>query len=109
MISLVRNALIITQDDQRSVIADGALAVQGGKIVALGPTAKLDAAFTAPETLDAAGHASFPACSTSTPTSSRPAVKGLGGDMAVEQWVQAVTFPTAKVLLPEEAYLLSAW
>ena len=35
------------------------------------------------------------------------AVKGLGEDMAVEQWVQAVTFPTAATMSAEEVYLLS--
>ena len=33
-------------------------------------------------------------------------MKGLGEDMAVEQWVQAVTFPTAETMTPEETYLL---
>ena len=66
---IVRHALILTQNDRRKVIEDGALAVQDGIIVALG-TQPLDAAYTAPQILTPAGAPSFPACSTSTRTSS---------------------------------------
>ena len=104
---LVRHALIITQDAQRTVIADGALAVQGGNIIALGPTATLDAVYTAPQILDAAGRTLFPGLLNIHTHLFRSAVKGLGEDMAVEQWVQAVTFPTAETMTPEETYLFA--
>ena len=104
---LVRHALIITQDAQRTVIPDGALAVQGGNIVALGPTAILDATYTADQTIDAAGRALFPGMLNIHTHLFRSAVKGLGEDMAVEQWVRAVTFPTAQTMTPEETYLFA--
>jgi 5-methylthioadenosine/S-adenosylhomocysteine deaminase len=104
---LVRHALIITQDGQRRIIEDGALAVRGSTIVALGPTAELDAAFTAARTLDATGRALFPGLLNIHTHLFQSAVKGLGEDMAVEQWVQAVTFPTAAAMRPEEAYLFA--
>jgi len=104
---LVRHALIITQDDQRRIIDDGALAVRGDRIVALGPTAEVTAAYTAPRVIDAAGRALFPGLLNIHTHLFQAAVKGLGEDMPVEQWVQAVTFPTAAVITPEEAYLLA--
>ncbi|MFN3982083.1 MAG: amidohydrolase family protein [Caldilinea sp.] len=104
---LVRHALIITQDDQRRVIDDGALAVVGNHIAALGTTAEIDAAYTGARVIDAAGRALFPGLLNIHTHLFQAAVKGLGEDMPVEQWVNAVTFPTVRVIEPEEAYLLS--
>ena len=67
---LVRHALIITQDEQRTVIEDGAVAVYGNTIVALDTSAAIDAAYSAPGPSTPAGAPSFLACSTSTPISS---------------------------------------
>jgi 5-methylthioadenosine/S-adenosylhomocysteine deaminase len=104
---LVRNALIVTQDAQRTVIEHGALAVAGNTIAAVGTTAELDAQFVAASTIDAAGRALFPGMLNIHTHLFQSSVKGLGEDMAVEQWVQAVTFPTATAMTPDEAYLLS--
>ena len=104
---IVRHALILTQNDRREVIEDGALAVQDGVIVALGKTAAIDAAYTAEQAIDASGRALFPGLLNVHTHLFQSAVKGLGEDMAVEQWVQAVTFPSAQVLTPEETYLFA--
>ena len=104
---IVRHALLITQDDERRVFEDGALAVRDGKIAAIGVTAEIDDQFTATTTLDATGRALFPGLLNTHTHLFQSAVKGLGEDMAVEQWVQAVTFPTAQAMNPEEAYLLA--
>lgn len=104
---LVHHALLVTQDEQRTVIEDGALAVHDGVIVALDRSAAIDAAYTAPKTIDARGRALFPGLLNIHTHLFQSAVKGLGEDMAVEQWVQAVTFPTAAAMTPEEVYLLS--
>lgn len=104
---VVRNALIVTQDARRTVIEDGLLAVAGNTIVAVGAASALDGQFAAAATIDAAGKALFPGLLNVHTHLFQAAVKGLGEDMPVEQWVQAVTFPTATAMTPEEAYLLS--
>jgi len=104
---MVRHALIVTQDECRTVIEDGALAVQGNTIVALGTTAAIEGAYTADKAIDASGRALFPGMLNIHTHLFQSAVKGLGEDMAVEQWVQAVTFPTAQAMTPEETYLLA--
>ncbi len=104
---IVRHALIITQDDRRSVIEDGALAVDAGMIVALGETAAIEQAYIADKRIDARGRALFPGLLNIHTHLFQSAVKGLGEDMAVEQWVKSVTFPTAATMSAEEVYLLS--
>jgi 5-methylthioadenosine/S-adenosylhomocysteine deaminase len=50
---LVAGGVVLTVDQEGSVIPDGAVAVRNGEIVAVGPVAELTSRFTAAETLDA--------------------------------------------------------
>lgn len=52
---LVAGGNVLTVDDDGCVIPDGAVAVQDGEIVAVGPCAELTSRFAAAETLDASG------------------------------------------------------
>ena len=102
---LVAQAVVITQNDQREVIADGTIAVRGSRIAAVGPTDEITAQYAAPKVINARGRALFPGLVNTHTHLFQSAVKGLGEDMAVEQWVQAVTFPTAVTMSAEETYL----
>jgi cytosine/adenosine deaminase-related metal-dependent hydrolase len=50
---IVKNGLVVTMDPTRRVIRDGAVAVEGSRIVAVGMTADILAAHQAPEVIDA--------------------------------------------------------
>ncbi|MBP7693413.1 MAG: amidohydrolase [Anaerolineales bacterium] len=104
---LVQHALLITQDAQRRVIEDGALAIRDGRLLAVGPTAEIAPRFAARRSLDGQGRALFPGLVNTHTHLFQSAVKGLGEDMGVEAWVRAVTFPTARAMSPEEVYLTS--
>ena len=104
---LVEHALVVTQNEQREVIEDGAVAAQAGRLVAVGPSAEVAAHYTAAKTIDGRQRALFPGLVNTHTHLFQAAVKGLGEDMGVEQWVQAVTFPTAVSMRPEEVYLAS--
>lgn len=49
---LIRNAWIVTMDGQRRIYRDGALAVVGGRIHSVGPSAEVERAVTAREVID---------------------------------------------------------
>ncbi len=49
---MIEHATLVTMDAQRRVILDGAIAVQGERIVGVGKTAELRRAFTAREVID---------------------------------------------------------
>lgn len=102
---LLTHGLIVTQDDQRRIIQDGALAIHGDRIVALGLTTELTARYTAAQTLDVQGSAVFPGLINSHIHLFQTGVKGLGEDMPVQDWVEVVTAPTAIHISPEEMYL----
>lgn len=57
---LVRNAYVITLDEQRRVYPSGAVAILGARIVAVGPDAEVGAAYTGAQTIDAGGGAVHP-------------------------------------------------
>lgn len=56
---LVRNAYVITLDEQRRVYPKGAIAISGRRIVAVGPDAELDA-YSSARTIDAGGSTVHP-------------------------------------------------
>ncbi len=64
---LIIHGYLVTMDPQRRVFADGAVAVRGRDIVAVGPSAEVQARFSAARTLDAGGavvHPGFVECHT---------------------------------------------
>lgn len=52
---LVRHAWIVTMDDQRRIYRDGAIAIAGDRIVAVGPSADVEKAVRAREVIEGAG------------------------------------------------------
>jgi cytosine/adenosine deaminase-related metal-dependent hydrolase len=58
---LLRGGTVITMDAARRVIADGAVAIQGGRIAAVGPAAEVAAAHPRPaKVIEARGRAILP-------------------------------------------------
>lgn len=104
---LLTHGLLVTQDDQRTIIPDGAIAINGDSIVAIGPTAEV-VPHCAPRTiLNAEGNAVFPGLVNIHTHLFQTGVKGLGEDMAVQEWVSTVTAPTAAHITPQAAYLFA--
>jgi 5-methylthioadenosine/S-adenosylhomocysteine deaminase len=57
---LIVGGTLVTMDDADRVVEGGAVAIDGGRIVAIGAAAELDARYRPRRTLDAAGHAVLP-------------------------------------------------
>lgn len=57
---IITGACIITMDPARQIIPDGAIAITGGKITAIGATDQITATHTAYETLNATGKVMLP-------------------------------------------------
>lgn len=50
---LIKNALIVTLDSQRRILRDGAIAIEGNKIVSIGKSEDFIQRYVAEETIDA--------------------------------------------------------
>ena len=60
MTTVIRNATIVTGDPGRTVLYDSAIAIDGSRIAAVGPTAEVSAACPDAEQVDSTGQAVFP-------------------------------------------------
>jgi len=57
---LIKNAMVITVDARRRVFGDGAVAIQGQKILEVGPSAALEARYQAEKVIDASFKIAMP-------------------------------------------------
>ena len=57
---IVKNAHVVTFDDRGTIIADGAIAIDGNSIAWIGPSSECRELFAGRATLDAAGKISMP-------------------------------------------------
>lgn len=77
---LIRGGAVVTMDSARRVLEDGAVAVRGTRIVAVGPSTELDARYVADETIDAARQIVMPGLIDGHGHAGHGLVKSLGMD-----------------------------
>jgi 5-methylthioadenosine/S-adenosylhomocysteine deaminase len=85
---LIVRGTVITVDPERRVIEDGAVAIDGDRIVAVGTTAELTACYTAKQTIDAYRKAVLPGLIDSHAHAGHGLLKTLGGGDS-EAWMEA--------------------
>ncbi len=85
---LIRGGVAITMDPARRVIEDGAVAVSGDRIVAVGPRAEVEAAWRAPRVIEAKGRAILPGLIDGHAHAGHGLVKTMGGGDS-EAWSEA--------------------
>jgi 5-methylthioadenosine/S-adenosylhomocysteine deaminase len=90
---LVAGGIVVTMDPERRVIAEGAVAIDAGRIVAVGPLAELEAAFVGLERLDAAGRAVIPGLINGHTHLPMTLFRGLADDEDLDDWLQHTIFP----------------
>ena len=85
---LIRNGIVVSLDPERRVIEDGAVAVAGSKIVAVGRTAELDAAYDAAQVIDASNMVVLPGLIDGHAHAGHGLVKSLGAGRS-NVWFEA--------------------
>jgi 5-methylthioadenosine/S-adenosylhomocysteine deaminase len=90
---LVRNGTIVTMDTQRRVIPAGAVAVDKGAIVAVGPEADVAARYHGRETLDAGGGLVIPGLINAHGHAPMVLFRGIADDLKLMEWLQKYIFP----------------
>jgi 5-methylthioadenosine/S-adenosylhomocysteine deaminase len=80
---LVQNAVIVTFDDEGTVLTDGAIAIDGGDVVAIGPTAELSAQFAPTERIFAEGLIAMPGLIDAHLHTAQTMMKGLLPEMVM--------------------------
>jgi 5-methylthioadenosine/S-adenosylhomocysteine deaminase len=101
----VTGGTVITQNEQRERIVDGAVAVQGERILAVGPAHEIEEQYAARRTLDASGCYVFPGLINTHTHLLQTFLKGLGEGLTLYNWVRAVTGPSVPAMDERDAYL----
>lgn len=102
---ILKNAIIVTVNRERQIIYNGAMAVDGGKIAAVGRTDDIMKEYkTADRIMDLDGKVVFPGFINTHNHLFQTLLKGLGDDMELSKWLATMTFPAAQYLEPEDCY-----
>jgi 5-methylthioadenosine/S-adenosylhomocysteine deaminase len=99
---IVANGIVLTMDGSGRVLAPGSVAIEGRDIVAVGTPQAIAAAYTAADTIEAAGSVVMPGLINTHTHAPMVLYRGLADDLALMDWLQKYIFPAeAKTVTPE--------
>jgi 5-methylthioadenosine/S-adenosylhomocysteine deaminase len=102
---VVLHARIVTMNDAFTVLEDGGLAVDGGKIVAVADSADVSGRYGARSTWDAGGSLVLPGLVNTHGHAAMVLLRGLADDLPLDRWLTEHIFPAeAKNVSPEFVY-----
>lgn len=90
---LIKNGTIITMNEQKTVLKEGAIAIEDDKIIAVGGSGEIAKQFSADEVIDARGKAILPGFVNTHSHLFQNLLKGKRDDLPLVDWVHAVTMP----------------
>jgi 5-methylthioadenosine/S-adenosylhomocysteine deaminase len=99
---LVTGGIVVTMDAAHDVIADGAVAIDGAKIVAVGKTDDLSARYAGRTRIDARDQIVLPGLINAHTHAPMVLFRGLADDLALMDWLNNYIFPAeAKTVSPD--------
>jgi 5-methylthioadenosine/S-adenosylhomocysteine deaminase len=102
---LVERGVVLPMTGERDLLWDGAVAVDGGRIEAVGPTAELRRRFDPRETIDARDQLVMPGLVNTHMHLFGAFARGLVNDLSFTPWIQKKFYVTSKGLNPDNYYL----
>jgi 5-methylthioadenosine/S-adenosylhomocysteine deaminase len=90
---LVTGGLLVTMDSGRVIYDDGAVAVKGDTIVAVGPSAEIAAKYKGSATIDARGKLVMPGFINGHTHVPMTLFRGLHDDVTLDDWLHKYIFP----------------
>jgi 5-methylthioadenosine/S-adenosylhomocysteine deaminase len=99
---IVAGGTVLTIDARDTVIADGAVAIRGGVIAAVGPRKKVERRFHARRTIDAGGGLILPGLINAHTHAAMTLLRGVRDDVDLLTWLEKFMFPLeARFVSPE--------
>jgi 5-methylthioadenosine/S-adenosylhomocysteine deaminase len=99
---IIRDGIVVTMDRQSQVIQDGAVAIRGERIVAVGPTAEIAAKYRSSRTINAAGRVVMPGLINTHTHVPMCLFRGIADDLVLMEWLQKYIFPAEAKNVDEE-------
>ena len=90
---LVLGGKIVTMDGSRRVIDEGGIAVSGGRIMAIGPRAEIEKAYTSRQRVNATGKLIVPGLINGHTHIPMVLFRGLADDLDLQDWLTKYIFP----------------
>lgn len=90
---IISGGTVVTMDDGRRVIEDGAVAIKGDKIVAVGKRSEIVRKYRAKQTINAAGKAVVPGLINTHTHVPMALFRGIADDMDLQEWLTKFIFP----------------
>ena len=90
---LVLGGTYVTMDAERRVIKDGAMAVRGDSIIAIGPRAEITAKYSAPKRINATGRLVIPGLINGHGHAPMVLLRGIADDLELHEWLIKYIFP----------------
>ncbi len=102
---IIINGYVVTMDQRRQIFADGAVAIEGRDIVAVGRTKDVLARHRAAHVIDAGGRLEIPGLIDGHNHAFQFLSKGIGDDVDIMTWLYQRVYPYETHVTAEEAYV----
>jgi len=99
---LITGGTVVTMDESGTVLSNGAVAIDGATIVAVGAAGDLDARYSARDRIDARGQIVMPGLVNTHTHAPMVLFRGLADDMALMDWLTQYIFPAEKATVSPE-------
>jgi 5-methylthioadenosine/S-adenosylhomocysteine deaminase len=99
---IVAGGTVLTVDARDTVIADGAVAIRGGAIAAVGPRKKVERGFHARRTIDTGGGLILPGLVNAHTHAAMTLLRGVRDDVDLLTWLEKFMFPLEKRFVSPE-------
>jgi 5-methylthioadenosine/S-adenosylhomocysteine deaminase len=90
---VVASGTVVTMDSAKRVIEDGAVAVRGDEIIAIGKRDEIAARYDAARTIDAHGRIVMPGLINSHAHAAMSLFRGIADDLSLDDWLRKYIFP----------------
>jgi 5-methylthioadenosine/S-adenosylhomocysteine deaminase len=99
---LIAGGTVVTMDAERRVLQDGAIAVRGDTIVAVGTRAELAARYAPARRINASGKLVLPGLINGHTHVPMTLLRGIADDLALQEWLEKYIFPAEARNVNEE-------
>ncbi len=93
---ILTNATLVTMDDDGRIVADGAVAVQGTSLAAVGPASEVLAANTSANVHDCRGRVLIPGIINAHTHAPMTLLRGLADDLRLDVWLLGYMWPVER-------------
>jgi len=105
---LLTDGTVVTMNANRDIVTDSAIVVENRKIVDVGPTDRIESEYTAPERIDASGHAVLPGFIDTHVHVSGVLLRGLGNYRNLHDWLINVKRPGTSEMTADDHAVAAA-